>query len=570
MILRELLRAKRRVLVNYRRSDEGGWRRLAVFSILGALVWIGILLGSHWFLGKVVAIEPVGVVMLRKLLGLVLLFATSILVVSNLIAAFSTYYLADDLQLLVAKPIPPNALYAARFAENCVYAAWMPVFFVTPFFLAAGWVMSASAGYYATLLVVLAALAIFPTSISVILCLVLGVLFSARRTRQVLLFVATLVFATLFILFRSLEPERFLNPDERAPLLEVLGRLQTGDSAWLPSTWAADALWVYLGYAIETRTHPLALLITGSVAAFFAGGWVFRALYRRAFSRAQEGVEPHHAGAAGLRGRSTDVAAVVAGWLRRDRPSLRSAMLRKDLLVFLRDTTQWSQTLLVAAIVVIYVVNFSYIRSAGEAGIISQNALHFINVALGGFVAVAVCVRFAFPSVSLEGRAFWIVLRSPNAMVDFLRSKWLSLAVPLVVLVNILVVITNLWLGSGTVRTIAAACTVTPLTIGLSGLALGLGARYPRFNIDNAAKIATGFGGVLYMFIGLFLLIAVVLAAAMPTLWLARFVEHGDLPTPGRLVLAVTLAIAAIALPLAAGRIAVALGADHLQTRALG
>ena len=136
-----------------------------------------------------------------------------------------------------------------------------------------------------------AALAVIPTALAVSIALVLGNLFSARRTRQVLIFLATAIFVVLFVLFRNLEPERFLNPDERAPMLEVLQTLQGTDPNWLPSTWALDALWPNLGHETGGRTHPIALLVTTGLAGFFGAGWCFRALHFRAFSRAQEGVD---------------------------------------------------------------------------------------------------------------------------------------------------------------------------------------------------------------------------------------------------------------------------------------
>jgi ABC-2 type transport system permease protein len=559
-----LLRAKVRSVLNYRKSGEGGRKRFVAFVLLGALVWLGIAAAAMWFCAKVVAIEPIGVVMLRRLLGLVLLFVLSILGVSNLIAAFSTFFLADDLPALVARPVPLYSLYAARWLENAIYASWMTVLFSAPFFVAVGVAMHGPPVYYAILLLVLPVLATVPTSLAVTLALVLGRLLSAQRTKQILVVFATIVFTILFVLFRRLEPERFVDPDERAPLLEVLGQIQGGEAPWLPSTWAADALWGPLSPVLQPSGHPSLLLLTAAVALFFVGGWTFRAVFAEAFSRAQEGLhretEGRHAGG----GRTLDelVAATAA---RKGRGSPRAALTSKDVRVFVRDTAQWTQMLLIGALVAIYVVNFSYIRTAGESGIISATGLHFINLSLGGFVAVAICVRFAFPAISLEGRAFWIVLRSPNRMIDLLRGKWWSLAIPLSALVVVLVSVTSVWLGSGPVLTVIAALTVVPLVVGLTGLALGLGARFPRFKIDNAAKIATGFGGIVYMLSGLTILVADVLLAVPPTLLVQQWIEHDYAPTPVRIGLCVLAAAAAVAVPVAAGSIAVRRGAAHLQ-----
>ncbi|MEM9456247.1 MAG: hypothetical protein AAGF11_18845 [Myxococcota bacterium] len=578
MIVVHLLRAKWRTLFNLRRSAQMGPVRLLALVVMGLLVWLGILGASHWFLGKVVAVEPIGVVMMRKLLELVLLFVLSILTVSNLIAAFSTFFLADDLPALVARPVPANALYLARLVENGLYASWMTVTFAAPFFLAAGLVMEAPPGYHLTWLAALPLLATIPTAVAVIVAMLLGRVLSARRTRQLLILMATVVFTVLFVLFRQLEPERFVDPDQRAPLLDVLQQFQSSPSAWLPSAWASDALWSQLSPMGEAVGHPMLRLCLGALALVFVAGWVFRATYRTAFSRAQEG--QGHASHAGHSSRSgpraeptrprrdlSTLARAMAARGGHDTPA--GALARKDRRVFLRDATQWTQMLLLVALVSIYVVNFSYIRSAGDSGIISRQGLHFINLSLGGFVAVAVCVRFAFPAISLEGRAFWIVLRAPLPMHQVLRGKWRSLAGPLAGLIALLVAITSVWLGSGPLLTAIAVLTAVPLTIGLSGLALGLGARFPRFHIDNAAKIATGLGGVLYMLSGLTLLVVVVLLAVAPTLGVAQWVEHGYVPSTLRLGLGVATSVLALGLPLGVGRIAVRIGARHLKAHGL-
>ncbi|MEM6995730.1 MAG: hypothetical protein AAF721_34795 [Myxococcota bacterium] len=568
-IFGHLMRAKLRSLTNYRRSGRGGWRRLAALLVLGVAVWVGILLASHWFLGRVASIEPIGVVMVRKLLSLVLIFVLSILTVSNLIAALSTLFLADDLPALIARPVPTYALYAARWVENAVYASWMTLAFVTPFYVAAGMVLGAPPAFYGTLAIVLPVMATIPTSVAVTFALLLGRIMSARRTRQILVVLATLVFTVLFVLFRRLEPERFVDPDQRAPLLEVLQRVQGGDSAWLPSTWASEALWQHIGLS-PGHDAPVLLLITFALSLFFVGAWCFRATHSVAFSLAQQAATEHETRATRERTDAVPLA-TLAERLRSRRPtSTRGAFARKDLRVFIRDTAQWTQMLLLSALVAIYVVNFSYIRTAGQSGIISATGLHFINLALGGFVAVAVCVRFAFPAISLEGRAFWVVLCSPNRSIDLLRGKWRSLAVPLSAISATLVGITSVWLGSGAVLAVAAVATVVPLTTGLVGLALGLGARFPRFEIDNAAKIATGLGGVLYMFIGLGVLLAAVLLAVMPTMALEQWVGRGLSPTPGRVALGAALGLLSVTVPVVAGWLSVRIGAAHLQREGMG
>lgn len=117
--------------------------------------------------------------------------------------------------------------------------------------------------------------------------------------------------------------------------------------------------------------------------------------------------------------------------------------------------------------------------------------------------------------------------------------------------------------GASPVFTVLAGLTTGPLTAGLVATGVGLGARFPRFNVNNAAKIVTGLGGLLYMFCGLALLTSVLLLAIWPTLVLTT---QGQLLTSGWgwLALLVT-SVAVVALPLFAGAWALSLGARHLE-----
>jgi ABC-2 type transport system permease protein len=54
------------------------------------------------------------------------------------------------------------------------------------------------------------------------------------------------------------------------------------------------------------------------------------------------------------------------------------------------------------------------------------------------------------------------------------------------------------------------------LCLGLSGIAVGLGARFPNFRHDSPARIAAGFGGTLTLIISTSYIMAIVLLAAVP------------------------------------------------------
>ena len=70
------------------------------------------------------------------------------------------------------------------------------------------------------------------------------------------------------------------------------------------------------------------------------------------------------------------------------------------------------------------------------------------NLALTAFVTSSVAARFVFPQVSLEGRAWWVLRTAPVPLGTIWWSKFTTAYLPLVLLGEALVVVTNRALGA--------------------------------------------------------------------------------------------------------------------------
>ena len=207
----------------------------------------------------------------------------------------------------------------------------------------------------------------------------------------------------------------------------------------------------------------------------------------------------------------------------------RRHLLIKDLKVFLRDVSQWSQLLLLLALVLVYLYNFRVLdleRIPYMSGVV-KNVYAFVNLAMAGFVMATVAVRFVFPGVSAEGAAFWIIRTAPISMRDFLWSKfWIGL-VPVLLLSEALTVAANELLGVDPFLKVVAPIAIFFMSFALVGLATGLGARYPRFTADNASQVAGSFGGIAFMVMAvLFVLVIIALLGWPSSVYLFHQVRH--------------------------------------------
>jgi ABC-2 type transport system permease protein len=176
-------------------------------------------------------------------------------------------------------------------------------------------------------------------------------------------------------------------------------------------------------------------------------------------------------------------------------------IIEKDLKTFFRDTTQWSQLLLLLSLVIVYLYNFKVLPldKSPIPSFYLQNLFSFLNLGLAGFVLSAIAVRFVFPAVSQEGRAFWIIKTSPLGLRKFLSSKFLMGLLPLLVLAEVLTVTTNYLLRVTPFMMVLSLITIFLMTFGITSLGIGMGALYPRFRHGNVAEIPSGFGGLMYM-----------------------------------------------------------------------
>ena len=165
---------------------------------------------------------------------------------------------------------------------------------------------------------------------------------------------------------------------------------------------------------------------------------------------------------------------------------------------------------------VVYLYNFSVLpleRSPLRLEFL-QNQIAFLNLGLAGFVLSAVSVRFIFPAVSSEGRAFWIVKTSPLTMKRFLWGKFTFYLIPMLILGETLIIFTNYLLHVTPFMMVLSSMTMFLAVFGIVALGIGFGALYPRFNHENIAQVATGFGGLMYMiFCALFIALVIILEA---------------------------------------------------------
>lgn len=470
--------------------QKGLWFKATLLGGVGIVFWGGLFTVALRVLTYFKGIEEIGDILAFKLLAMLFITSFALLVFSSILTALSKLYLSKDLFLVHATPVPGYNIFAARWIDSTIDSSWMVIIFTLPVLIAYGIIYNSGPLYYFNMVVVITTLSVIASALSSLVVMLLVVVIPANRMKNIFLLLGILLFIMLYIAIRLLKPELMVDPEVFESVLVYLSALETPSSPFLPSTWAFESL-----KAILSGQTASGLLNTG-ICLTFSGTLLFvllvsaDVLYFRGFSK-------------------TQTASVRLIYIRSTGGRFRffsgpvTAFITKEIKSFFRDQTQWSQLFLIAALVVIYIYNFKVLplEKSPIQTIYLQNLLSFLNMGLALFVLTAVTGRFAFPAVSIETNAIWIVASSPMSLKKFLWIKFLVYYTPLIFLSEILIIVTNTLLNVTPFMMILSVITVFLMVPGIVSLGIGFGAAYPDFSAENPTQTITSFGGLLFMLV---------------------------------------------------------------------
>ena len=418
--------------------------------------------------------------LIENFLSLIFLIATFVLFFSAMTAAIGALFMDLDLEIWHSAPVGRLRVAMARWAKTLFQSSYLVFFFVIPILVALQLELGKTIWFTLAGSAGLLALLIAPVSAATILILLLVRYFPVRRVHQIAMTLAIIVFTALIVALRMARPERLFQEFATDDVVAILQAIRLPAAGAFPGGWLAAAI---MGYpAFYWR---LAALAAGSILLF---AWLASRLYFRAFVRAKETSAPAALGAGPLT-RALD--RLLAGAA----PQTR-AMLGKEARVVSRDAAQWSQLFMMVALLFLYLYNIQMIPLEGD---FRAGLLAYLNLGMAGFVISAICLRFAYPSLSAEGKQFWILESAP---ISFRRILWTKVGVYLFPLLGVgllLTVLANLLLDASAPIwgwTLAGSLLST---CGLTAMGVGMGAIAPNFRSENPMEVAVSLGGLAYM-----------------------------------------------------------------------
>lgn len=475
-------------------------KSLAVL-LFGLMICLVLYLVSLKVVGYFHRQSELGVILSLKIFQMAWIVMFAMLVFSSMVSSVSTLFLSQDNEIIFSAPVSPAEIYFMRYVTTTFYTSWMMAVFSLPVFGAYGQVFQAGIFYWPLMVVCVAATALLASGFGMALTVLLVRFFPARQTKDIIFYLSLCFGIFIYIIFRLLRPEDLVNPDKYAHFVEYLSSISQPAGPYVPAAWSANLLSLYL-MDREIDWLLLALLALGAPSLFFIGEWAMQRFFLAGFTRSQESF-------GGFR-----------SFTRRGRyrPGAARWIFRKESKTFLRDSAEWSQLFMIAALVVVYLYSFKALpveRSPMQTEYVT-NLISFLNVGMTGFIITSLAGRFVFPAVGAETAAFWLIQSSPLAVGRFLLYKLLFYLMPFTVLSLLLVVTSDALLAiSGPMWWFSVTASLV-ICWTVVGMAVGFGALYADFKAENRAAALGGMGALLFLFSAMTVVFLIIAGGAIP------------------------------------------------------
>jgi ABC-2 type transport system permease protein len=529
------------------------------FRTLGVLVFsLAVCLVLYQIVVTVVTYfhsqNELGIILSLKIFQMAWIIMFAMLVFSCMVSAVSTLFLSQDNEIIFAAPVANSDIFFMRYITTSIYTSWMMIVFSIPIFAAYGAVFEAGIMYWPLMLLTILATAAIATTFGMGFTVLLVNLFPAKRTKDIILYLSICFGIFIYIIFRLMRPEDLVNPDKYGHFIDYLSSLATPAAPYIPAAWASNLLSYYL-LDREIDSLLTALLIVTPLVLFFLGEWAMDRWFLSGVTKSQES---------------------FGGYRRffsrgKYRCSSLQWIFRKETKLFLRDSAEWSQLFMIAALVVVYLYNFKVLpvdRSMFAEEYVT-NLISFLNIGLTGFVVASLAARFVYPSIGAEGGSFYIIISSPLSAGRYIFYKYLFYFVPFTGLALILLVVSNHLLNIEGPMWWISVSTGFVITWTVLAMALGFGAIYADFKAENRAAALGGIGAILFLFTAIAFEMAIIFLGSTPVYRVMRgWLRHGVMTTQDLLTL-LGWVFASIAISLFLALFFIRTGIKKLETSGL-
>jgi ABC-2 type transport system permease protein len=513
----EIAKVRPKVLRNWmKRFNTENWVSFCIMLCLILFFWFGGFYFFRFLASNFHKIPTVGDILINRIIAFLFLALFMMTAFSDLVTALSTMYLSKDLPLLHSYPVNPVAIFAEKYMQTVYYGAWAVVCFGLPIYFAYGATMHAPWYFYPIAILSNIPFLIISAGVSILLTLILAYILPANRARTMIVALYGLSFVAVILYLRLLRTQQMVGPGGNDTAInQYLFNLQLTTNPYLPSYWITHVFSAAVEGNLSDLFFYFSLLCVTALFVIQVGCQLAYKLYYPGWTKSCESVQGT------VTQKKWRLDKIFFKLFDIFRPPVR-AIIVKDIKIFWRDLTQWGQFTLLLTLVFVYLINTR--NAIKDTGLLNQavfnlplkSLLGLFNLALVGFVLANLAMRFVFTMISLEGRIIWVIRSSPIRLTTLFWVKYLLALITMLAVGGVLISLANYLLQIDPLVGIISLVCVILMSVALTSIAMGLGAMFPTFNVENPMQLSAGTGSVLTVVLSLLYIMATIFLAAQP------------------------------------------------------
>ena len=490
-------------------------KQLIQKGAMAFLLFVLLFGGYRFFLRMflyVAQLEDIGYLLINRLISVGFFSFFVLLILSNFVISLSTLYRSPETEYLFSTPISTHVVFLVKLIDNILFSGWAILLMGLPILMAYGKVRGFSMGIYVYLFCFMfLPFVLIPSFIGVFFSLI-AFRYARKLRMSTVAFLAAGGFVLLiFLLIKTARPTGFqvaFTEDFRALNL-FINNLRVNAHPFTPNFWFASSL-----QSFATERYNLLLLYSLSLVAtcLFLGRllWIIgKRMYYSTWVVSSESLILFR-----QRAFTGTVRTPLTYFFKGISRSLQ-ALILKDIKLFIRTPKQWAQFLLLLSLLIIYLYFLSFIPQFIEIET-WRTIIALINFGFSGYILATLTVRFAFPSISLEGRSFWVLGSAPLNLKKLFLEKLGFFSLIFLLIAEATTMVSSWLLGIYEIYGLFTYISIFFMSIVLCSLAVGLGAIFPDFTETNPAKIASSAGGVFCVVASLLYVGVMVAIIALP------------------------------------------------------
>lgn len=511
-------------------------RNLVMAAVLASLVYATYLFLYRLIFRYVANLEDIGFLLIDRLVTVGFLIFFLLLVLSSCITGLMSLFRSRETEYLFSTPVGIRTMFTGKYLDIVGVSSWAVIVMALPIILAYARVRNFGPAQYALAgVAVIVPFVLTATALGTIATLLIQQI--SRRLNPLVIVagaaagVAGLLYLVL-VFSRPTELQVTFQEDFRALNLFV-NNFQINTNPYLPNYWVIQGLRAIVG----KQYRELALYSGSLISTAIAATAILYTFVMLAYCRIwQQSAERSRAAVFAPR-------TSMSGMLARPLSGQLRALIAKDIILFVRDPSQWTQLLLIVVLTALYFINISLIP--GDIGIEQWRTILFVmNLAFCGFVLATLAIRFVYPSLSLEGASSWVLGSTPVSSLTLFREKFYVSCVLFIVIAETIGITSSVLLQLERIYRVLTFLWILQISITLSCLSVGLGAAYVNFGERNPNKIVSEPGGILTTLIILGYLTGMIATAGIPAYRYTTYLVSGGTYPGGLMARALALGVA--------------------------